>query len=60
MRIGGSWRRLPGGAGGVDAYARRGEIAEATPDAVDISERPLARRIVEEEQLRLAPVHDLS
>ncbi|MFI1092003.1 DEAD/DEAH box helicase [Streptomyces sp. NPDC020917] len=36
-----------------DAYARRSEVAAATPDAVDISEGSLARRIVEEEQLRL-------
>ena len=37
-----------------DAYARRSDMAEATPDAVDISDSSLARRIVEEEQLRLA------
>ncbi|MEV6025473.1 DEAD/DEAH box helicase [Streptomyces sp. NPDC052036] len=37
-----------------DAYARRSEVAEATPDAVDVSDATLARRIVEEEQLRLA------
>ncbi|MEU5881610.1 DEAD/DEAH box helicase [Spirillospora sp. NPDC047279] len=37
-----------------DAYARHSDIAEATPDAVDISEQALARQIVEEEQLRLA------
>ncbi|MCL2552982.1 MAG: DEAD/DEAH box helicase [Actinomycetia bacterium] len=36
-----------------DAYARRSEVAAATPDAVDISEGSLARRIVEEEQVRL-------
>ncbi|WP_405775012.1 DEAD/DEAH box helicase [Streptomyces sp. NBC_00859] len=36
-----------------DAYARRSEVAEATPDAVDVSDGSLARRIVEEEQLRL-------
>lgn len=36
-----------------DAYARRSEVAEATPDAVDVSDGGLARRIVEEEQLRL-------
>ncbi|MFE2379788.1 DEAD/DEAH box helicase, partial [Streptomyces sp. NPDC059398] len=36
-----------------NAYARRSEVAEATPDAVDVSEGSLARRIVEEEQLRL-------
>lgn len=37
-----------------DAYARRSDVAEATPDAVDVSDGALARRIVEEEQLRLA------
>ncbi|MEU4575748.1 DEAD/DEAH box helicase [Nonomuraea sp. NPDC023979] len=37
-----------------DAYARRSELAESTPEALDVSERELARRIVEEEQLRLA------
>ncbi|MEU6998194.1 DEAD/DEAH box helicase [Nonomuraea sp. NPDC046570] len=37
-----------------DAYARRSDLAEATPDAVDVSEQSLARRIVEEEQLRLS------
>ncbi|MET7913084.1 DEAD/DEAH box helicase [Streptomyces avermitilis] len=37
-----------------DAYARRSDIAEATPDAVDVSDASLARRIVEEEQQRLA------
>ncbi|MFC8245139.1 DEAD/DEAH box helicase [Streptomyces chartreusis] len=36
-----------------DAYARRSAVAEATPDAVDISDVNLARRIVEEEQARL-------
>ncbi|MFC5764390.1 DEAD/DEAH box helicase [Actinacidiphila bryophytorum] len=36
-----------------DAYARRSAVAEATPDAVDISDSELARRIVEEEQARL-------
>ncbi|MGW8061701.1 DEAD/DEAH box helicase [Streptomyces ziwulingensis] len=36
-----------------DAYARRSETAEATPDAVDVSDTDLARRIVEEEQARL-------
>lgn len=38
-----------------DAYARRSDVAEATPDAVDVSDGSLARRIVEEEQRRLAP-----
>lgn len=37
-----------------DAYARRSDTAEQSPDAVDISDSALARRIVEEEQLRLA------
>jgi SNF2 family DNA or RNA helicase len=36
-----------------DAYARRSDVAEATPDAVDVSDGALARRIVEEEQQRL-------
>lgn len=36
-----------------DAYARRSAVAEATPDAVDVSDTELARRIVEEEQERL-------
>ncbi|MFE5093529.1 DEAD/DEAH box helicase [Streptomyces sp. NPDC056638] len=35
-------------------YARRSDVAETTPDAVDVSDGALARRIVEEEQLRLA------
>lgn len=37
-----------------DTYARRSHLAESTPDAVDVSERDLARQIVEEEQRRLA------
>ncbi|SEF80822.1 Superfamily II DNA or RNA helicase, SNF2 family [Actinacidiphila yanglinensis] len=37
-----------------DAYARRSAMAESTPDAVDVSDTELARRIVEEEQARLA------
>ncbi|MFA3875048.1 DEAD/DEAH box helicase [Streptomyces sp. MMCC 100] len=36
-----------------DAYARRSAVAEATPEAVDVSDTDLARRIVEEEQARL-------
>ena len=36
-----------------DAYARRSAVAEATPDAIDVSDSELARRIVEEEQARL-------
>ncbi|WP_404192268.1 DEAD/DEAH box helicase [Streptomyces tauricus] len=37
-----------------DAYARRSDVAEASPDAVDVSDGAVARRIVEEEQERLA------
>ncbi|WP_328953455.1 DEAD/DEAH box helicase [Kitasatospora purpeofusca] len=37
-----------------DDYARRSEVAESMPEAVDVSEQSLAVRIVEEEQLRLA------
>lgn len=37
-----------------DAYARRSEVAEATPNAIDVSEPSIARRIVEEEQRRFA------
>lgn len=37
-----------------DEYARRSEMAERSPDAVDISEVELARRIVADEQERLA------
>ncbi|MGW2848702.1 ATP-dependent helicase, partial [Streptomyces sp. NPDC001274] len=36
-----------------DLYARRSDVAETTPDAVDVSDGTLARRIVEEEQQRL-------
>jgi superfamily II DNA or RNA helicase len=36
-----------------DAYARRSAVAEASPDAIDVSDTELARRIVEEEQERL-------
>lgn len=39
-----------------DAYARRSDTAEQSPDAVDVSDSALARRIVEEEQIRLAGV----
>ncbi|GAA3413531.1 DEAD/DEAH box helicase [Streptosporangium vulgare] len=45
---------LRGKAGLFDTYARRSDLAESTPDAVDISEQTLARQIVEEEQRRLA------
>jgi SNF2 family DNA or RNA helicase len=41
-----------------DAYARRSAVAEATADAVDVSDTELARRIVEEEQARLGTVTD--
>ena len=37
-----------------DEYARPSDIAQAAPDALDISEVELARRIVAEEQERLA------
>ncbi|MET7454762.1 SNF2-related protein [Streptomyces sp. NPDC005574] len=37
-----------------DAFARRSDLADSTPDAVDVSDAALARRIVEEEQRRLA------
>ncbi|MFD5437224.1 DEAD/DEAH box helicase [Kitasatospora sp. NPDC127067] len=37
-----------------DDYARRSEVAESTPEAVDVSEQSLVALIVEEEQLRLA------
>ncbi|SPT62917.1 DEAD/DEAH box helicase [Actinomadura madurae] len=36
-----------------DEYARRSDLAEQTPDAVDISEQALAAQIVAEEQERL-------
>ncbi|MFA1547420.1 DEAD/DEAH box helicase [Actinomadura chokoriensis] len=36
-----------------DRYARRSDLAERTPDAVDISEQSLARQIVSQEQERL-------
>lgn len=37
-----------------DEYARRSEMAETSPEAVDISEVELARRIVADEQQRIA------
>ena len=37
-----------------DRFARRSALADATPDAIDISDATLARTIVEEEQRRLA------
>ncbi|MFC8718577.1 DEAD/DEAH box helicase [Kitasatospora sp. NPDC057198] len=45
---------LRGKAELFDRYARRSDLAEAAPEAVDISDRALAVRIVEDEQLRLA------
>lgn len=43
-----------------DAYARRSSVAESDPDAVDPSDAALARRVVEEEQARLAAVPVIS
>ncbi|MFJ2762257.1 DEAD/DEAH box helicase [Streptomyces prasinus] len=43
-----------------DAYARRSAVAESTPDAVDVSDTAMARRIVEEEQARLGAVREES
>jgi superfamily II DNA or RNA helicase len=37
-----------------DAFARRSDAAESSPEAVDVSEQSLARQIVAEEQQRLA------
>jgi hypothetical protein len=37
-----------------DAYARRSDLAESTPEAIDVSDQTLARQIVEAEQQRLA------
>ncbi|MEV7117336.1 DEAD/DEAH box helicase [Kitasatospora griseola] len=45
---------LRGKAELFDSYARRSELAESAPEAVDVSDRALAVRIVEDEQLRLA------
>ncbi|QKW22518.1 DEAD/DEAH box helicase [Kitasatospora sp. NA04385] len=45
---------LRGKAELFDQYARRSDLAEAAPEAVDVSDRALAVRIVEDEQLRLA------
>ncbi|WP_243776504.1 DEAD/DEAH box helicase [Actinomadura nitritigenes] len=44
---------LRGKARLFDEYARRSDLAERTPDAVDVSEQALARQIVQEEQERL-------
>lgn len=38
----------------LGSYGRRSDTAESTPEAIDVSDGSLARRIVEEEQLRLA------
>jgi hypothetical protein len=46
-------RILRGKARLFDEYARRSDLAERTPDAVDVSEQALARQIVQEEQERL-------
>ncbi|MEU6749280.1 DEAD/DEAH box helicase [Spirillospora sp. NPDC046719] len=46
-------RILRGKARLFDEYARRSDLAERTPDAVDLSEQALARQIVQEEQERL-------
>lgn len=43
-----------------DAYARRSAVAESTPDAVDVSDTEMARKIVEEEQARLGAVREES
>ncbi|MFI6594685.1 DEAD/DEAH box helicase [Nonomuraea sp. NPDC050536] len=42
-----------------DTYARRSDLAESTPDAIDISDQSLAHQIIQEEQQRLAggPAH---
>ncbi|MFF3440636.1 DEAD/DEAH box helicase [Streptosporangium sp. NPDC002721] len=45
---------LRGKSGLFDTYARRSDLAESTPDAIDISDQTLARQVVEEEQRRLA------
>jgi superfamily II DNA or RNA helicase len=37
-----------------DAYARRSTAAEASPEALDVTDTSLAREIIEEEQQRLA------
>ncbi|MEV0778739.1 DEAD/DEAH box helicase [Streptomyces sp. NPDC050433] len=50
LRLLGTKKRL------FDAYARRSDVAESVPDAVDISEQALARQIVAEEQERMALV----
>ncbi|MFG1706020.1 DEAD/DEAH box helicase [Nonomuraea sp. M3C6] len=41
-----------------DAYARRSDLAESTPEAIDISDQALAHQIVKEEQERLATPQD--
>ena len=37
-----------------DEYARGSDIADASPEAIDVSEKALARQVVEQEQERLA------
>ena len=37
-----------------DEYVRRSDIANASPEALDISEASLAKTIIEQEQKRLA------
>lgn len=37
-----------------DEYARRSDLAESAPEAIDVSETELARQIIEAEQRRLA------
>jgi superfamily II DNA or RNA helicase len=37
-----------------DAYARRSSLADAGPDAFDVSDEALVRKVVEEEYLRMA------
>jgi hypothetical protein len=37
-----------------DEYARRSSTADSSPEAVDISEQELAKKVVEQEQERLA------
>ena len=37
-----------------DAHARRSDLAESTPEAIDVSDQTLAHQIVEAAQQRLA------
>ncbi|MFJ3928007.1 helicase-related protein [Streptomyces sp. NPDC090022] len=43
-----------------DAYACRSAVAESMPDAVDVSDIALTRRIIEEERARLGAVRSQS